>query len=632
MVSGTNLFRAVLSLAWIASLAEAYPTPMQVNYTDVNDPNYALMGYMTLPPNVAAMDDSTDDVAFESVGMLPAVVILPDWDNVNDYEITRASMISEELGYIAFTADIYGADMHDIQDFGVKVEQATKYRSDVALFNSRIESAVATIKGMPFVDPSRVAVIGYCLGGTGVLSYSFANTMGSTTNSMGSIVGGVSFHGGLMEFNVTGEMASPVLVLSGGNDDAGTDVEALEGRLKEANATWQITRYSGVFHGFTKFDSDAYNEWVDMRSWMEMSSFLKELFGEITYGTVEPTVDTEYLVNPTEVGMDSNVARQATNDTMITVETVAYDDNGFALEGYLALPPMAAGETRPAILILPDWDGVNGPTGYEAERAVLAAKEGGYVAMVADIYGTEYTDVMDFNVRIEQSTFYRSDPELYVQRIQTGVDQLLAHPAVDSSRIFVAGYCFGGTGSIDYAFSSAALKNVRAVVPIHGGLTPLRAVQTDAVEPYVLILSGGVDDAHGNPTELEAHLDAHSATWEISRYSNAQHGFTKWGTGDFSPYDPMADSRSWWSMMSLFDTLSTMELEEVEDSEPTMVANGDDESSMPEKMEGDHEGHDHDGEDHSLDEMAAGVDDSSASTLSVFGAMAMASLMASFMY
>lgn len=87
--------------------------------------------------------------------------------------------------------------------------------------------------------------------------------------------------------------------------------------------------------------------------------------------------------------------------------------------------------------------------------------------------------------------------------------------------------------------------------------------------------------------------------------------------------------------MSLFDTLSTMELDEVEDSEPSMVANGDDESSMPEKMEGDHEGHDHDGEDHSLDEldeMAAGVDDSSASTLSAFGAVTMASLMASFMY
>ena len=152
-------------------------------------------------------------------------------------------MIAEELGYIAFTADIYGADMHDIKDFPVKIEQATKYRSDPELFNSRIKSAVATIKGMPSVDPNKVAVIGYCLGGTGVLGYSFE----SRNNTLYDIVGGVSFHGGLMDFPVTGSMASPVLVLSGGNDDAGTAVEDLENKLNQANATWQITRYSGMF-------------------------------------------------------------------------------------------------------------------------------------------------------------------------------------------------------------------------------------------------------------------------------------------------------------------------------------------------------------------------------------------------
>ncbi len=156
-------------------------------------------------------------------------------------------MISEELGYIAFTADIYGADMHDIQDFQVKRQQATLYRSDPDLFNSRIQSAIAAVKAMPFVDPDRVAIIGYCLGGTGVIGYSFGNTMDST-NSFDGIVGGVSFHGGLMDFNVTGEMASPILVLSGGNDDAGTAVEDLESKFKEANATWQITRYSGAYH------------------------------------------------------------------------------------------------------------------------------------------------------------------------------------------------------------------------------------------------------------------------------------------------------------------------------------------------------------------------------------------------
>ncbi len=276
--------------------------------------------------------------------------------------------------------------------------------------------------------------------------------------------------------------------------------------------------FVGVYHGFTKFDASAYNGWVDNRSWMEMATFLAERFGEVEYGTTRPSLDEE----PPEVSAVAKVERSSVNEqTMVMVETIAYEaDDGFALEGYLALPPMTAGETRPALLILPDWDGVNGPTGYEAERAVMAAKEGGYVAMVGDIYGAEYTNVDDMQTRIELATKYRSDPELFVSRIQTAIDQLLAHEAVDSSNIFVAGYCLGGTGAIDYAFSSDALKNVKAVIPIHGGLNPLRAVKTDAVNPYVLILSGGVDDAHGNTTELEAHLDAASATWEITRYSS----------------------------------------------------------------------------------------------------------------
>merc|ERR1711956_104130 len=227
--------------------------------------------------------------------------------------------------------------------------------------------------------------------------------------------------------------------------------------------------------------------------------------------------------------------------------------------------------------------------------------------MVADIYGTEYTNVDDTPTRLEQSTFYRSDPELFVSRIQAGIDQLMAHEAVDTSKIFVAGYCFGGTGAIDYAFSEGALENVKAVVPLHGGLNPLRAVQTDAVQPYVLIHSGGVDDAHGNTTELEAHLDGASATWEISRYSFAGHGFTAWESG---AYQEMADSRSWWSMMSLFDTLSGAEM-----THSQVSHEGSEEHSSDSHEEGEEHSSDshEEGEDHSSDSHEEGEDHSSDS-------------------
>jgi len=581
----SNLFRAFLFVSWIANgpfavVTAGSPTVMAVNYTDTNDPDFALMGYLSSP--------LTQD---EPIDSLPAVIILPNWENVADYEQKRAMMIADELGYFAFAADIFGADLHDVQDYGMKIEQATLYNSNPELFRSRIQSAIDVVKNTPGVDPNRIALIGYCMGGTGVLTYAFANTDAEQSD----IVGAVSFHGGLMDFEVTGELASPVLVLSGGNDDLGTKVEDLEARLKAANATWQITRYSGVEHGFTIFDSNAYNEWVDQRSWKEMSSFLRERFGEVEYGTDEPIEDMEYTVIG---GPISNETMSSDDDDLITVQTVSYDDAGFALEGYLAKPRRASHSKSPAVLIIPDWNGVNGPTGYEAERAVMMAQEGGYVVMVADIFGTEYTDIKDFNVMIEQATKYRSDPELFVSRIQAAFDQLVALPSVDTTNIFVTGYCMGGSGVMDYAFSSGGLQGVKAVVPIHAGLDPLSAIQTDTVSPYVMILAGGSDVTHGNATELEGILDSVSADWEISRYSNANHGFSQWG-GPESPYNEMADSRSWWSTMSLFETMSDNY-------------------------------HDHLG--HSHDDMGGYADDESSSAnramagLSVFGAAAMAAL------
>jgi len=66
-------------------------------------------------------------------------------------------------------------------------------------------------------------------------------------------------------------------------------------------------------------------------------------------------------------------------------------------------------------------------------------------------------------------------------------------------------------------------------------------------------LSGGDDDAHGNQTVLEAALNTIDVDWEISRYSGVVHGFTVWDSED--AYSLRADTRSWDSMLSVFDEL-----------------------------------------------------------------------------
>lgn len=553
------------------------------------------------------------------------MVILPDRNNVSDHEKKRAGMISKELGFFAFAADVYGADKHDVQDGR---DQEIKYRYDPNLLITRIQSSINVVKNQSGVDPSCIAIIGYGLGGLGVIDFSLANTGRS------DIVGAVSFHGTFKFFDAKGNMSNPLLVLSGALGNSGYEMEILETTLNEANADWQITRYSHARDGFAVFGHQSYNAWVDGQSWKEMSYFLNEVFKITTYdqelygeimGKPGPPNVTSAVINAAELPLpnfrpglqgnesfaqflsstsglrhpwaefllNTNDYRQppewkvTVNDdnVLVDVETVNYsvDLDMFGsgetvtvqLRGYVAIPRMLGpSETLPAVVILPTAEGVMGHwiyngvdklwiDNYHIKRAILAAKNG-YVAMVADIYGAQRSLFSYPNYATYDGwyKFFKDDrPDLFVQNIQAGIDEMLNHKRVDENNIFVAGYCFGGTGVVDYVYSENALKKVKAVVAFHGNFQNLAQVHTAAVQPYVMIQAGGADEEHGDNTLLEEHLTSSSANWEISRYSNVRHGHTIWTNtrknyqGAYYGYDASADSRSWSAMMSLFDTI-----------------------------------------------------------------------------
>jgi cephalosporin-C deacetylase-like acetyl esterase len=121
------------------------------------------------------------------------------------------------------------------------------------------------------------------------------------------------------------------------------------------------------------------------------------------------------------------------------VTSVNYTDDGFQLQGYLSLPDVTP---APAVVILPDWDGVNF---YEQQRATMIAKELGYVGFAADIYGADKHEVEDIDERRALATLYRSNSTLFTSRINAAVDTVKALSDVDSDNVAVIGYCFGGT-------------------------------------------------------------------------------------------------------------------------------------------------------------------------------------------
>lgn len=67
---------------------------------------------------------------------------------------------------------------------------------------------------------------------------------------------------------------------------------------------------------------------------------------------------------------------------------------------------------------------------------------------------------------------------------------------------------------------------------------------------YTMILSGGNDGQHGNQTLVESLLNEGNAEWEISRWSDVDHGFTSWTSG---AYNLRADYRSWSAFLTAMD-------------------------------------------------------------------------------
>ncbi|HSN13493.1 MAG TPA: dienelactone hydrolase family protein, partial [Anaeromyxobacteraceae bacterium] len=159
--------------------------------------------------------------------------------------------------------------------------EAGKYYNDLALLRARVAAGFGWLQQHPAVDPARLAVIGYCFGGTAALELA---------RSGADVLGVVSFHGGL-DTPTPGDarnVKARLLVLTGADDPnvPPAQIQAFEDEMRAAKVDWQLVAYSGAVHGFTNPDNGndnargvAYNAAADRRSWAAMKDFFAELFG-----------------------------------------------------------------------------------------------------------------------------------------------------------------------------------------------------------------------------------------------------------------------------------------------------------------------------------------------------------------
>jgi dienelactone hydrolase len=237
---------------------------MKTQSIEYQDGGVTLLGYL-------AYDDKVS-------GKRPGVLVMPQVCGPGIHSRSKAEKLAK-LGYVAFAGDYYG-NGRELDKLNDAIKLAHSLFDDTTVLRRRGTAALNKLASLPQVDSSRVASIGFCIGGN------FSLELARDGAPLRAVV---SFHGGLHTERPAqkGHVKAKILVCTGGDDQLVSleQVNAFQTEMTAAGVDWQVITYGGVKHNFT--DPDAarldhpaleYHRVADDRSWNAMAAFFKEIF------------------------------------------------------------------------------------------------------------------------------------------------------------------------------------------------------------------------------------------------------------------------------------------------------------------------------------------------------------------
>lgn len=216
-------------------------------------------------------------------GPRPGVLVVHEWWGRNAYAQRRANMLAE-LGYTGMALDLYG-DGKQAANPDEAGEMMNALLSDLPTVRQRFNAALEELRSHPSTDASRMAAIGYCMGGGVVLHMA---RYGADLKAV------ASFHGALplavAPKGEGGEVAARIAVYHG-EDDVLVDADAVaafKAEMSEVGADCLFVPMPGALHGFSNPQASIngekyglplrYDELADSSSWGHMQLVLKSAF------------------------------------------------------------------------------------------------------------------------------------------------------------------------------------------------------------------------------------------------------------------------------------------------------------------------------------------------------------------
>jgi dienelactone hydrolase len=213
-------------------------------------------------------------------GKRPGVVIFPEAFGLGEHAMDKAERVANELGYHALAADLHG-ERKNLTSMDEVMATLGELSANPSRLRERAANAVKALSSQEGVDGSKIAVMGYCFGGT--MSFELAT-------SGADIKAAIGFHSGLgvPSLAEAKNVKCKIMALLGAEDPLISleQREAFTTAMTAAGVDWQMTRYGGVVHSFTNPAADAnnmlthfkYDALADKRSWKQMSDLLAEVF------------------------------------------------------------------------------------------------------------------------------------------------------------------------------------------------------------------------------------------------------------------------------------------------------------------------------------------------------------------
>ena len=186
-----------------------------------------------------------------------------------------------ELGYTALAVDMYGDGKQAMHP-----DDAGKFSgmvmSNIDEAKARFDAALKLLKSQSTVDSTRIAAIGYCFGGSVVL------TMANAGEDLDAVA---AFHSGVqLPIMPNKDIKARILVCNGAADPFVSEesVEAFKKAMDESGAQYEYIAYEGAQHAFTSKEADslgrkfnlplAYQEKADKASWEALQKLLNDTF------------------------------------------------------------------------------------------------------------------------------------------------------------------------------------------------------------------------------------------------------------------------------------------------------------------------------------------------------------------